>query len=357
MSQKALIAMSGGVDSSVAAWMMKEQGFDCMGVMMKLYENEDAGIPAHQTCCSLEDAEDARSVAFRLGMPFYVFNYKQDFCTQVMDRFAASYEAGETPNPCIECNRYMKFEKLLQRAKELQMDYVVTGHYARIVEEIGLYLLKKGLDESKDQSYLLYMLNQEQLAHIRLPLGELRKTEVREIAEREGFLNAHKHDSQDICFVPDGDYVAFLERHTGRHYEDGPIVDLEGKQLGTHHGAIRYTMGQRKGLNLAVGSPIYVCGKDMAKNTVIVGPSEALFSTTFYADRLNWIAFEDLTEPIRVKARTRYHQKEQWATVSPESDGIVRVEFEEPQRAVTPGQAVVFYQEDLVVGGGTILSR
>ena len=217
MSQKALIAMSGGVDSSVAAWMMKEQGFDCMGAMMKLYENEDAGIPAHQTCCSLEDAEDARSVAFRLGMPFYVFNYKEDFCTQVMDRFAASYEAGETPNPCIECNRYMKFEKLLQRAKELQMDYVVTGHYARIVEENGRYLLKKGLDESKDQSYVLYMLNQEQLAHIRLPLGELRKTEVREIAEREGFLNAHKHDSQDICFVPDGDYVAFLERHTGRH--------------------------------------------------------------------------------------------------------------------------------------------
>ena len=357
MNQKALIAMSGGVDSSVAAWMMKEQGFDCMGVMMKLYENEDAGIPVHQTCCSLEDAEDARSVAFRLGMPFYVFNYKEDFCTQVMDRFVASYEAGETPNPCIECNRYMKFEKLLQRAKELQMDYVVTGHYARIVEENGRYLLKKGLDESKDQSYVLYMLSQDQLAHIKLPLGELRKTEVREIAEREGFLNAHKHDSQDICFVPDGDYVAFLERHTGHHYEDGPIVDQEGKQLGTHHGAIRYTLGQRKGLNIAAGSPIYVCGKDMAKNTVIVGPSEALFSTTFYADRLNWIAFEDLTEPIRVKARTRYHQKEQWATVSPEGDGVVRVEFEEPQRAVTPGQAVVFYQEDLVVGGGTILSR
>ena len=349
--------MSGGVDSSVAAWMMKEQGFDCMGVMMKLYENEDAGIPAHQTCCSLEDAEDARSVAFRLGMPFYVFNYKEDFCTQVMDRFVASYEAGETPNPCIECNRYMKFEKLLQRARELQMDYVVTGHYARVVEENGRYLLKKGLDESKDQSYVLYMLSQDQLAHIKLPLGELRKTEVREIAEREGFLNAHKHDSQDICFVPDGDYVAFLERHTGHHYEDGPIVDLEGKQLGTHHGAIRYTLGQRKGLNVAAGKPVYVCGKDMAKNTVIVGPSEALFSTTFHADRLNWIAFEDLTEPIRVKARTRYHQKEQWATVYPEGDGIVRVEFEEPQRAVTPGQAVVFYQEDLVVGGGTILSR
>ena len=247
--------------------------------------------------------------------------------------------------------------RLLRRAGEVGCDYIATGHYARIEQADGRFLLRKAADDSRDQSYVLYMLTQEQLARTLFPLGGLRKTEVREIAEREGFLNAHKHDSQDICFVPDGDYVAFLERHTGRHYEDGPIVDLDGKQLGMHHGAIRYTMGQRKGLNLAVGSPIYVCGKDMAKNTVIVGPSEALFSTTFYADRLNWIAFEDLTEPIRVKARTRYHQKEQWATVSPESDGIVRVEFEEPQRAVTPGQAVVFYQEDLVVGGGTILSR
>ena len=289
--------MSGGVDSSATAAILCQKGYDCIGVTMKLYNLPDDAVRSN-TCCTLSDAEDAKSVAYRLGMRYYVMNFTADFAKEVIDRFVSAYERGETPNPCIDCNRYMKFEQLYQRAALLGCDAIATGHYARIAydAERGRWLLKKSKNEAKDQSYVLYSMTQEQLAHTIFPLGDYTdKAEVRKLAAESGLLNAEKQDSQDICFVPDGDYVAFLERHTGRHYEDGPIVDLDGKQLGMHHGAIRYTMGQRKGLNLAVGSPIYVCGKDMAKNTVIVGPSEALFSTTFYADRLNWIAFEDLT--------------------------------------------------------------
>ena len=260
---KALIAMSGGVDSSVAAFFIKEKGFECMGVTMKLYDNEDIGISREKTCCSLDDIEDARSVARRLGMPYYVFNFKDEFEEKVIDKFIQTYEQGGTPNPCIDCNRYLKFEKLMQRMAELKYDYVVTGHYADVEEKGGRYYLKKGKDLSKDQSYVLYSLTQEQLAHTLFPLGQYSKDEIREIAEREGFINARKHDSQDICFVPDGDYAKFIEQHKGVKYQSGNFIDINGKVLGKHSGIIRYTIGQRKGLGLAAGHPVYVISKDL----------------------------------------------------------------------------------------------
>ena len=350
---KVLIAMSGGVDSSVAAFLMKEQGCECIGATMKLFHNEDIGVSRTKTCCSFEDVEDARLVALRLGVPYYVFNFSDDFKGQVIDRFISSYERGATPNPCIDCNRYLKFERLYERARILGCDAIVTGHYARIEQENGRWLLKKSLDESKDQSYVLYSLTQDQLAHTRLPLGAMHKSETRRIAEEQGFYNADKPDSQDICFVPDGDYARFMEDFTGKHYPVGDFLDESGRVVGTHNGAVRYTIGQRKGLGLAMGAPVYVCGKDMQANTVTVGPEEMLFDRIVYADEVNWIAIPELTGPLRVTARTRYHQVEQAATVYPAECGF-RLEFDQPQRAPTPGQAVVLYQGDTVLGGGTI---
>ena len=354
--RKALIAMSGGVDSSVAAYLMKREGFSCTGVTMRLYNNEMIGEERESTCCSLDDVEDARSVARRLGMPFYVFNFTDDFHEKVISKFIHCYECGTTPNPCIDCNRYLKFDHLLRRGLELGCEYVVTGHYARILqdEETGRYLLYRALDLSKDQSYVLYSLTQEQLAHTRFPLGEMTKTETRTIAEEQGFINARKHDSQDICFVPDGDYVAFMERYTGKQYEPGDFLDLDGNVVGRHKGAVSYTLGQRKGLGLAMGAPVYVCAKDMERNTVTVGPNEALFSTTLLANDWNWFPFPALTEPLHISAKARYNQPPQPATVYPEADGFARVVFDEPQRALTPGQAVVLYDGEMVVGGGTI---
>lgn len=353
MAQKtALIGMSGGVDSSVAAYLTQQEGFSCIGATMRLYANQ-AEEP-ESTCCSLDDVEDARSVAYRLGMPFYVFNFSADFQKRVMDAFVRCYETGLTPNPCIECNRHLKFDRFLRRARELGCDYIVTGHYARITEAQGRFLLRKAVDEAKDQTYFLYTLTQEQLAHTRFPLGDLTKAQAREIAQAQGFINARKRDSQDICFVPDGDYKAFLERYTGKAYAPGDYLDLKGSVVGRHAGAVGYTLGQRKGLGIALGAPAYVCGKDMQKNTVTVGPNEALFRKSLRADDLNWIAFDALESPIRIKAKARSRMSEQSATVYPEENGSVRVEFDEPQRAITPGQAIVFYDGDTVIGGGTI---
>ena len=353
MAQKtALIGMSGGVDSSVAAYLTQQEGFSCIGATMRLYANQ-AEEP-ESTCCSLDDVEDARSVAYRLGMPFYVFNFSADFQKRVMDAFVRCYETGLTPNPCIECNRHLKFDRFLRRARELGCDYIVTGHYARITEAQGRFLLRKAVDEAKDQTYFLYTLTQEQLAHTRFPLGDLTKAQAREIAQAQGFINARKRDSQDICFVPDGDYKAFLERYTGKAYAPGDYLDLKGSVVGRHAGAVGYTLGQRKGLGIAMGAPVYVCGKDMQKNTVTVGPNEALFRKALRADDLNWIAFDTPPSPIRVKAKARSRMTEQPATVYPEDNGSVRVEFDEPQRAITPGQAIVFYDGDTVIGGGTI---
>ncbi len=353
--KKALIAMSGGVDSSVAAYLMAEAGFTCTGATMRMFDNDILG-EADSTCCSLDDVEDARSVARKLSMPFHVFNAKAEFADKVIQDFIRCYECGTTPNPCIQCNRHLKFDHFLRRAEILGCDYIVTGHYAQICfdKAAGRYLLKKAADASKDQSYVLYCLTQEQLAHTLLPLGGMTKEQVRRIAEEKGFINARKHDSQDICFVPDGDYVAFMERYTGRKYEAGDFLDLEGNVVGRHRGAVCYTLGQRKGLGLAMGAPVYVCEKDMEKNTVTVGPNDALFARTLRAGDWNWIPFPALTQPLRVTARARYNQKEQPATVYPEENGFARVVFDQPQRAMTPGQAVVLYDGEIVVGGGTI---
>ncbi|WMI80045.1 tRNA 2-thiouridine(34) synthase MnmA [Anaerotignum sp. MB30-C6] len=353
----ALIAMSGGVDSSVAAYFMKKNGYYCEGTTMRLYRNEDIGRCNFRSCCSQRDIDDASEVAFQLDMPYEVLDFTMDFREKIMEKFIRIYESGGTPNPCIDCNRYMKFDKLLQFAHEKNLYYVVTGHYARIEQDrtSGRYLLKKALDDTKDQSYALYTMTQNQLAHTMFPLGSLRKQEVRELADELDFVNARKHDSQDICFVPQGDYTKFMEEYTGKHYPPGDFLDQMGNIVGQHMGAVRYTLGQRKGLGLAMGEPVYVCGKSMEENTVTVGPESALYSKAFIAEDMNWIAFEELDKPMRFRGKTRYRQQEQWATVSPLGKGQVRVEFDTPQRAITPGQALVLYDEDVVVGGGTIL--
>ena len=354
----ALIAMSGGVDSSVAAWLMQRDGFDCTGVTMRLTRNEAVNTEGLHTCCSERDIEDAAEVAYAMDIPYEVLDFTADFQEKIIDKFIRVYEAGGTPNPCIDCNKYMKFDHLLRWAEAHGLDHVVTGHYARVEQDeaTGRWLLKKGLDENKDQSYVLYNLTQEQLAHVRLPLGGLHKSEVRAIAEQQHFVNARKHDSQDICFVPDGDYARFMEDFTGKHYPAGDFLDVGGRKVGTHSGAVRYTIGQRKGLGLAMGAPVYVCAKDMQANTVTVGPESELFDTIVYANEVNWIAIPELTAPLRVTARTRYHQPERPATATLLPDGRVRVDFAAPQRAIAPGQAVVLYNGESVIGGGTILN-
>ena len=357
MGERIAVAMSGGVDSSVAAWLMQRDGFDCTGVTMRLTRNEAVDTEGLHTCCSERDIEDAAEVAYAMDIPYEVLDFTADFQEKIINKFIRVYEAGGTPNPCIDCNRYMKFDHLLRWAEAHGLDHVVTGHYARVEQDeaTGRWLLKKGLDENKDQSYVLYNLTQEQLAHVRLPLGGLHKSEVRAIAEQQHFVNARKHDSQDICFVPDGDYARFMEDFTGKHYPAGDFLDVGGRKVGTHSGAVRYTIGQRKGLGLAMGAPVYVCGKDMEKNTVSVGPEAALFSDTVIVDDMNWISIPELTEPIHIKAKIRYRHPEQPVTVSPMEDGRVKLVFDEPQRAAAIGQAAVLYDGDVVVGGGTIV--
>lgn len=352
--KRALIAMSGGVDSSVAAYMMKQEGCECIGATMKLFENEDAGILREKTCCSLDDVEDARRVASNLGIPYYVFNFTADFREKVINNFVHAYENGATPNPCIDCNRYLKFERFFRRAMELECDYVVTGHYARIEQRDGRWLLLKAADEKKDQSYVLYSLTQFQLAHTRFPLGNMHKTETREIAEANGFANAQKKESQDICFVPDGDYAAAIKRFTGKTYPEGDFTDMDGNVLGRHKGIIKYTIGQRKGLGLALKQPMYVCRKDMEHNSVVLGLNDDLFSKSLDVYDMNWIAFDEPPAEFRAKVKIRYRQAEQWATITPAGADSAHIEFDEPQRAITSGQAAVIYDGDVVVGGGTI---
>lgn len=353
MKKKALIAMSGGVDSSVAAFLMKEAGYDCIGVTMKLYDNEDIGMDQEKTCCSLNDIEDARSVAVKLGIPYYVFNFKADFKEKVIDPFIDSYRCGMTPNPCIECNRHLKFTQLHQKARELQCDVVVTGHYARITKDEQGYHLLKGKDAAKDQSYVLYSLTQEQLARTCFPLGEYTKEEIRRMAEEQGFFNAGKKDSQDICFIPDGDYRRFIEETTGQKSTPGNFVDQEGNVLGIHKGYYCYTIGQRRGLGISAPQSLYVVEIRPEKNEVVLGSNEDLFHSHLMADHFNWI--EQVGPDEIIKARIRYHQTEKEATVRVLEDNRVEVDFLEPQRAITKGQAVVLYRGDAVAGGGRII--
>lgn len=353
---KVMIGMSGGVDSSVASTLLKDAGYEVIGATLKLFSNEDID-EKESRCCSLSDVEDARRVAQKLGFDHFVFNFSEDFKSCVMDKFVCEYERGRTPNPCIDCNKYIKFEKMLTRAMQLECDYIATGHYAQIErdEKSGRFLLKKAADSSKDQSYVLYNLTQYQLSHLLLPLGSLLKSEVRQIAEKKGLVNAKKPDSQDICFVPDGDYAQFIKYRTKKDFPHGPFVDKDGNTLGEHKGIICYTIGQRKGLGIALGHPAFVVSKDVKTNTVVLGENKDLFSKTLLCDDVNWISIENLAEPMRVSVKTRYKQKEVPATIYPEDGGIVRAEFDEPQRAISPGQAAVFYDGNIVVGGGTII--
>lgn len=344
-----MIGMSGGVDSSVAAWLLQQQGYDCIGVTMKLHAGAQEGA-----CGSVSDVEDARDICRRLGIPHEVLDFTEIFSRKVMAPFASEYEAGRTPNPCIECNRNLKFGALWQRARELGCDYIATGHYAQIAKTGDGLRLAKAADAGKDQTYVLYFLSREQLAHTLFPLGGLTKAQVRQIAEERGFVNAKKHDSQDICFVPDGDYGAFLESYTGKDYAPGNFIDRNGTVLGRHRGAVRYTLGQRKGLGVPAASRLYVTDKDMEKNTVTLGSNEELFTTSLTAGRVN-LAGEIPSEGLELKAKVRYRQTEQPCRVWPGEGGTLRVEFPEPQRAVTAGQAVVFYDGDTVFGGGTIV--
>lgn len=351
--------MSGGVDSSVSAALMKERGYDCIGVTMKLYDNDEIGISREKTCCSLEDTEDAASVARTLGIPYYVFNFKDDFRCKVMDKFVQSYVHGLTPNPCIDCNRYMKFEHLYRRAQELGCDTIVTGHYARVIhnQKTGRFELWKGVDDTKDQSYVLYSLTQEQLSHTEFPLGAYPKTQVRQMAQEHGFINAKKHDSQDICFVPDGHYDRFIENYLGKKLPEGNFVDEEGHILGRHKGIIHYTIGQRKGLGIAAKEPLYVKEIRPETNEVVLSGHAAVFSDTLMADQFNWVSIAEpsVGEVLQVEAKVRYKQQAQPAQAVRLSDGCIRVHFDEPQRAVTRGQAVVLYRGDQVIGGGTII--
>lgn len=354
--KSALIAMSGGVDSSVAALLMKRQGYDCIGATMKLYSQEKCQDSHGNTCCTAEDAEDARQVARQLGIPYYVFHFSDRFEAEVISRFVDAYENGRTPNPCIDCNRYLKFGALLQRAAELGCGCIATGHYARIEfnPDTGRYLLKKAADTAKDQSYVLWTLRQEQLAHTQLPLGKMTKADVRQLAEQAGFATAHKHDSQDICFVPDGKYARFLEDYTQKSYPPGNFADMDGHVLGRHKGIIRYTVGQKKGLGLVLPEPLYVYSVDPQSNTVTLCREEQLFSDTVIAHDINLISLPSIREPMRIKAKVRYRQREEWATVTQPEPDTLQVVFDQPQRAVTKGQSLVLYDGDTVVGGGII---
>ena len=353
---KALIAMSGGVDSSVAAQIMASRGCECVGCTMCLFENDIVGMDLPDTCSSLENTQDARSVSEKIGIPHHTVHFEDLFRQKVITPFIDEYLHGRTPNPCVECNRSLKFAQLFEKMKAWDCDILVTGHYARTKydPQSGRFLLLKALDPAKDQSYVLYVLTQEQLAHVQFPLGEQNKAETRKIASGSGFANAQKHDSQDICFVPDGDYAGFIQRYSGCECPAGDFVDAQGRILGRHKGIIHYTLGQRRGLGIPAASRLYVTKIDPGTNTVTLGSNEDLMRRTLYARKVNLIAMERIESPLRCRAKIRYRHKEQPCTVTQPKADLIRVEFDEPQRAITPGQSVVLYDGDVVIGGGVI---
>lgn len=355
--KRVLLGMSGGVDSSVAAYILKEQGYEVIGVTMQIWPDMAEEVREREGgCCSLSAVDDARRVANYLGIPYYVMNFKEVFERKVINYFVDEYIKGRTPNPCIACNRYIKFEEFLRKAHSLDAYYVATGHYARIDwdENRGRYLLKRSADKSKDQTYALYSLTQYQLEHTLMPLGDFTKGETRNIAREIGLNVAQKPDSQEICFVEDNDYGKFIEERMPDKVKPGFFVDTKGNILGRHKGIVHYTIGQRKGLGIALGKPMYVVGIDAKKDIVILGEDKDVFSQEMIVEDLNYILIDKLQEPMEVGVKIRYTAREAAATIIPMVDGRVRVRFKDPQRAITPGQAAVFYEGNNVVGGGII---
>lgn len=355
--EKVIIGMSGGVDSSVAAWLLKEQGYEVIGVTMQIWQDEEEEVlEENGGCCGLSAVEDARRTAQLLEIPHYVMNFKADFKRSVIDYFVAEYLEGRTPNPCIACNRYVKWEALLNRSLEIGADYIATGHYARIRQlENGRFCLTRSVTAAKDQTYALYNLTQDQLSHTLMPVGSYSKEEIRRMADQIGLSVADKPDSQEICFVPDQDYAGFIERTTGAPSQTGNFVQADGTILGQHKGIIHYTIGQRRGLGLPMGRRVVVTEIRPETNEVVIGEQEDVWTDHLLADRLNWMSVPDLTEERSVSAKIRYNHAGTPCTLQKTSSDQVRVQFHEPVRAVTPGQAVVFYDGDCVLGGGTIL--
>ncbi|NMC08706.1 tRNA 2-thiouridine(34) synthase MnmA [Candidatus Microgenomates bacterium] len=350
-NKKVMIGMSGGVDSSVSAYILKKQGYDVTGVTMQIWQD---GKEDTDTCCSLTAVEDARRVASILGIPYYVLNFKREFDEKVIKYFISEYLQGRTPNPCIACNRYVKFEELLNKAISMNMDYIATGHYAKVEKVEDRYLLKKSASKTKDQTYVLYNLTQDQLSKVLFPLEGLEKEEVRRIAKELGLSVYNKPDSQEICFVEDNDYSKFIEENSDIDVKPGNIVDTKGNILGKHNGIFNYTIGQRKGLGIPSNKALYVIEIDIEKNEVVVGDDSEGYSSELVAKDINLISIDRLEKEMRVDAKIRYGAKESPATIAPLEDGTIHVHFDVPQRAITPGQAVVFYDKDVVVGGGII---
>ncbi|GKU25339.1 tRNA 2-thiouridine(34) synthase MnmA [Clostridium folliculivorans] len=354
MKKKVVVGMSGGVDSSVAAYLLKEQGYDVIGVTMQIWQEDKEFEEREGGCCSLSAVDDARRVADRIGIPFYVLNFRDSFKEKVIDYFVDEYIEGKTPNPCIACNKYLKFDELLMKARAIGAEYVATGHYATVTSEDGRYVLRRSEDDRKDQTYALYNLTQEQLSHTLMPCGEYTKDRIREIAKEIGLAVHNKKDSEEICFIPDNDHGSYIKLAKPGKVKQGNFVDKNGNILGKHKGIVYYTIGQRKGLGLALGRPVFVTDINPLRNEVVIGPEEDIFKTDLIAKDLNFITLDNLDKEIKVKAKIRYSAKASDATIRPLEDGRVVVSFKEKQRAITKGQSVVFYDEDLVVGGGII---
>jgi len=355
---KVVVAMSGGVDSSVAAALLKEEGYQVIGVTMQIWprNRQSHGVQAYQACCGIDAVENARKVAYTLEIPCYVMNFRDIFARMVITDFYREYGRGRTPNPCLRCNQYIKFGVLLEKAMQLGADFVATGHYARIERgrATGRHLLKKGIDHNKDQSYFLFPLTQEQLSRSLFPIGDYTKGRVREIAEGLGLPVAHHPESQEICFVPDNDYPEFIKEYVPQAAIPGPILGKQGETLGRHHGILAYTIGQRRGLGIATREPLYVTAIEPDRNAIVVGNKAETYHRELTAGELNWISISRPERPITTHARIRYRHAEAAAEIIPIDEERVRVRFNEAQMAIAPGQAVVFYQEDTVVGGGII---
>lgn len=358
-NNKVVVGMSGGVDSSVAAYLLKEQGYDVIGVTMQIWQDEERdAVEENAGCCGLSAVDDARRVSKALDIPYYVMNFKKEFEENVIDYFVKEYTLGRTPNPCIACNRYVKWESLLQRSLNIGADYIATGHYARVIKfDNGRYGLQKSATISKDQTYALYNLTQDQLKRTLMPVGEYTKEEIREIAEKISLRVANKPDSQEICFVEDNQYANFIEEYSGEKIQEGNFIDLDGNILGRHKGIINYTIGQRKGLGLSLGKPVFVVEIRPETNEVVIGDNTDVFAKGLIANDLNFMPFEKLEGEMELEAKIRYNQKPAKCKIKMIDEDTLECIFQEEQRAITPGQALVLYDDDIVVGGGTIIKK